>query len=69
MVLLEYELFSSLDWKYIEGNIAADNIEIALLILNKNHPLEFRYKPFNNDKVDSLTYNIEEAEYFILNEE
>lgn len=50
MVLLEYKLFSSLDWKYVKGNIAADNIEIALSILNKNYLLEFRYKPFNDSK-------------------
>lgn len=66
MILLEYNLFSSLDWKCVEGNIVADNIEIALSILNKNYPLEFRYKPFNDDKVDSLKYNIEKAEYYIL---
>ena len=66
MILLEYKLFSSLEWEYVEGNIVADNIEIALSILNKNYPLEFRYKPFNDSKVDSLKYNIEEAEYFIL---
>lgn len=69
MVLLEFELFSSLDWKYIEGNIVADNTEIALSILNKNYPLEFRYKPFNDGKVDSLKYDIEEAEYFIIDKE
>lgn len=69
MVLLEFELFSGLDWKYIKGNIVADNIEIALSILNKNYPLEFRYKPFNDSKVDSLKYNIEEAKYFILDKE
>ena len=65
MVKVEYILFDTLQWKNVEGVIYADNLDKALEGLNKEYPLEYRWKPYEKENIDSLAYNILEVEYII----
>ena len=65
MVKVEYMLFDTLQWKNVEGMIYADNLDKALEGLNKEYPLDYRWKPYEKENIDSLTYDILEVEYII----
>ena len=65
MVKVEYILFDTLQWENVEGVIYADNLDKALEGLNKEYPLEYRWKPYEKENIDSLTYDILEVEYII----
>ena len=65
MVKVEYILFDTLQWENIEGVIYADNLDKALEGLNKEYPLEYRWKPYEKENIDSLAYDILEVEYII----
>lgn len=65
MVKVEYILFDTLQWKNVEGVIYADNLDKALEGLNKEYPLEYRWKPYEKENIDSLAYDILEVEYII----
>lgn len=65
MVKVEYMLFDTLQWKNVEGVIYADNLDKALEGLNKEYPLEYRWKPYEKENIDSLTYDILEVEYIL----
>ena len=65
MVKVEYILFDTLQWENVEGVIYADNLDKALAGLNKEYPLEYRWKPYEKENIDSLTYDILEVEYIL----
>ena len=65
MVKVEYILFDTLQWENVEGVIYADNLDKALGGLNKEYPLEYRWKPYEKENIDSLAYDILEVEYII----
>jgi hypothetical protein len=67
MVKVEYILFDTLQWENVEGVIYADNLDKALEGLNKEYPLEYRWKPYEKEDIDSLSYDILEIEYIIEN--
>lgn len=67
MIKVEFSLFSRVEWAYKDLTIIAESKDKALEILNNEFPLEFRYRPFNGLKEDSLKIECEvEADYFIL---
>ena len=65
MVKVEYILFDTLQWENVEGVIYADNLDKALAGLNKEYPLEYRWKPYEKENIDSLAYDILEVDYIL----
>ena len=67
MVKIEFSLFYGVEWAYKNVTIVSETKDKALEILEKEYPLEFRYKPYSEPKEDSLEIeDIEESDYFIL---
>lgn len=66
MVKLTVSLFCRLQWKHIEFDVIADTKEIALANIDKEYPLEFRYKPYTDSNEDSLELSDEEESTFFI---
>ena len=65
VVLITPTICNILLFFIIEGVIYADNLDKALVGLNKEYPLEYRWKPYEKENIDSLAYDILEVEYII----
>lgn len=67
MIKIDFELFSTLQWQYIEISVIAETENECYNIINKEYPLEYRIKPYNDNKEDSLKIlDREETTHFIL---
>lgn len=70
MIKIEFELFSTLEWRSINRIIVGDSEEDCYKEINKEYPLKFRYKTYQEKKEDSLKIiSIEEMKTSFMKDE
>lgn len=67
MIKASIELFCRIQWKWIDFEIISNSKEEAINIINKEYPVEYRYKPYSENEDSFKIEYIEEANYFIIN--